>query len=336
MTFIDRDLADAPSSPAEGDTYLIAASGTTPGDPWETHNDQVAFYYSGWIFKAPRDGFIAYVVDEDIVLVYDASTTTWDTVGGGGGGGAPTSASYICVANEGALTEERRLAGQTGQITLVDDGPDDVITINIADDPIMPGTGAMRVPDGTSGEEPTGGNGDIRYNVTTDKFRVFENGAWIDLVGAVSTGVPIRAYKTTNEAITTTPLQNDNHLSFVCEANSKYLFEMELRISISDISGANGIKTDFDDTSGVMVVNRFDAFLTSPLGALVGLEETSFNALNDGKEIPMSDTAEHRWQVAGHIDVGATGGTLQWRWSLRVGLGTLQVRRGSWLMAVKI
>jgi hypothetical protein len=52
------------------------------------------------------------------------------------------------------------------------------------DDPVMPGEGAMRVPDGTTGERPgVPGNGDLRYNTTTAKFEAYEAGAWANVIG---------------------------------------------------------------------------------------------------------------------------------------------------------
>ena len=41
-------------------------------------------------------------------------------------------------------------------------------TIGMADDPVMPGTGSMRIPDGTTAQRSVGANGQIRYNTDTD------------------------------------------------------------------------------------------------------------------------------------------------------------------------
>ena len=54
-------------------------------------------------------------------------------------------------------------------------------TIGLADNPIIPGTGAMRVPDGTTAQRPSGGNGDIRYNTSSHQFEIYADGVWYTL-----------------------------------------------------------------------------------------------------------------------------------------------------------
>lgn len=69
----DRDLATPPGSPANGDTYIIAAAPTgawaarTAGDlaMWSTADN-------AWRFKTPRVGYLAYVEDEQKLTVFKA------------------------------------------------------------------------------------------------------------------------------------------------------------------------------------------------------------------------------------------------------------------------
>lgn len=51
-------------------------------------------------------------------------------------------------------------------------------TISIASDPVIPGTGAMKIPSGTTAQQPVGSDGDIRYNVDTGFFEGFAAGSW--------------------------------------------------------------------------------------------------------------------------------------------------------------
>jgi len=61
---IDKDLADAPAA-SDGDTYIVA-TGSTSGDDWDGHADDIAYYSSsGWIFMTPAAGWLVYVTDED-------------------------------------------------------------------------------------------------------------------------------------------------------------------------------------------------------------------------------------------------------------------------------
>jgi len=68
----DRDLATPPGSPANGDTYIVAAS---PTGAWAGKAGQVAVYNSAgsaWVFGVPRTGWVAYIEDEEVLSAYKA------------------------------------------------------------------------------------------------------------------------------------------------------------------------------------------------------------------------------------------------------------------------
>ena len=66
----DRDLAAPPVSPAAGDRYLVAAS---PTGAWSGHAGHIAAWQDGaWSFAPPVAGWIAWVEDEDRLLVFDS------------------------------------------------------------------------------------------------------------------------------------------------------------------------------------------------------------------------------------------------------------------------
>lgn len=65
LTVKDKDLTTPPGSPADGDTYIPAATAT--GD-WTSYEDDIAFYDSDnteWKFATPEEGWCAYVQDEN-------------------------------------------------------------------------------------------------------------------------------------------------------------------------------------------------------------------------------------------------------------------------------
>jgi hypothetical protein len=69
--FLDRDLTAPPVSPADGDTYLIKATAT---GAWAGQDGKIAYCADGnWRFYAPFTGLVAYVVDENVLLVFDGS-----------------------------------------------------------------------------------------------------------------------------------------------------------------------------------------------------------------------------------------------------------------------
>lgn len=78
LAVLDRDSATPPTTPADGDRYLIATSAT---EAWSGQDGKVALWddsTGGWIFLAPRIGWRLWVVDEQILLVL--TDTGWRPV----------------------------------------------------------------------------------------------------------------------------------------------------------------------------------------------------------------------------------------------------------------
>lgn len=74
------------------------------------------------------------------------------------------------------------ITGTANEITVADgDGQAGDPVIGIADNAVMPGTGAMRVPTGTNAERPAGANGEIRYNTTSNRFEGYQNSSWTSI-----------------------------------------------------------------------------------------------------------------------------------------------------------
>lgn len=75
LSVLDRDLTSPPASPAEGDRYIVGASAS---GGWSGQSGRVAAWQDGaWSFRQPRLGWMAWVVDEDQICVYDGAT--WST-----------------------------------------------------------------------------------------------------------------------------------------------------------------------------------------------------------------------------------------------------------------
>lgn len=77
LCVMSRSLAAPPTSPVEGATYIVAAS---PSGAWTDQAGKVALYASGWRFKTPRAGWLAFVQSEAKFVVYNGSA--WDLLGG--------------------------------------------------------------------------------------------------------------------------------------------------------------------------------------------------------------------------------------------------------------
>lgn len=80
LSVLSRSLADPPGSPADGATYIIAASPT--GD-WASRAGQIAVWVPGtpagaWVFATPRTGWQAYIEDEQAQALFSAGA--WNMV----------------------------------------------------------------------------------------------------------------------------------------------------------------------------------------------------------------------------------------------------------------
>ena len=73
---LDRDAASPPGSPNDGDRYLIASGSS--GD-WTGKEQQIAVWQDGiWVFLEPRPGWLCWVIDEDVLTVWNG--TGWQDV----------------------------------------------------------------------------------------------------------------------------------------------------------------------------------------------------------------------------------------------------------------
>ncbi len=72
LSVLDKDLATPPASPADGDRYIVASGAT---GAWAGKDGQIAAFQDGaWMVYAPREGWLAWVADEDKLYAYDGSS----------------------------------------------------------------------------------------------------------------------------------------------------------------------------------------------------------------------------------------------------------------------
>ncbi|MEI9898971.1 MAG: DUF2793 domain-containing protein [Hyphomicrobium sp.] len=83
LSVLDRGLGTPPASPAEGARYIV---GSSPTGAWSGHAHHVAAYQDGaWMLYTPLEGWIAWIADENIAVVWTGSAWSALTTGEGGG-----------------------------------------------------------------------------------------------------------------------------------------------------------------------------------------------------------------------------------------------------------
>ena len=86
LMVLDRNLAAAPASPADGARYIVAAAAT---GVWAGQTNNIAAYQDGaWAFYLPKEGWIAWIADEDIAAAWTG--TVWSKISTGGAGSYTT------------------------------------------------------------------------------------------------------------------------------------------------------------------------------------------------------------------------------------------------------
>lgn len=118
------------------------------------------------------------------------------------------SANGLMTITTGGVINATYIQGTTNQIGVANGtGVSGYPTISLADNPVLPGTGAVQVPSGTSAQQPLGVNGKFRYNIDINRFEGYQNGSWYTFgVGdGTVTSVAGTANQITVVSPTTTP-----------------------------------------------------------------------------------------------------------------------------------
>jgi hypothetical protein len=92
---------------------------------------------------------------------------------------ANLSANGLLTITTAGVISATQIAGVAGQTSVLNaNGTTGYPTIGLATDPTIPGTGAIQIPAGSSGQRPAGVDGKIRYNSTDGAYEGYSTGAW--------------------------------------------------------------------------------------------------------------------------------------------------------------
>ena len=92
---------------------------------------------------------------------------------------AQVSGTGLLAYQNGTTAGGVQILGTANQIALANgNGQGGNPTVSIVDNVILPGTGSVTIPGGTTGQQPVGGPAQIRYNSTLDAYEGYSSGSW--------------------------------------------------------------------------------------------------------------------------------------------------------------
>ena len=101
---------------------------------------------------------------------------------------AALSGTGMVAVVGGTTVASRQITGTANQITVTNGNGAGDPTISIVDNAVLPGTGGVVIPKGTSAQQPVGTSGQFRFNTDTQTFDGYASGQWnqFSLVGGVT------------------------------------------------------------------------------------------------------------------------------------------------------
>jgi len=100
---------------------------------------------------------------------------------------AQVSGTGFLAVVGGTTIAGRELFGTAQQINVTAGNGTNSPVFSLAPNTVIPGTGSITIPVGTTAQRPVGQDGMIRYNTDISSYEVYEAGSWISLPGGAVT-----------------------------------------------------------------------------------------------------------------------------------------------------
>jgi hypothetical protein len=196
------------------------------------------------------------------MIRYNSTTTRFEGYQGG--------AWVTLGSGDGTISV---VTGTSDQITVVNGTTAPILSL--ATNPIVPGTGSIAFPAGTTGQRSLGPiNGMFRYNTTTATFEGYANGAW----GAVITGSGVTSVAT-GTGLTGGPITSTGTISIDTTVVATLTGTQTL--TNKTISGSSNTLTNIANASLTNSSVTYNG-ITVALGASGTITATATNALTIG------------------------------------------------------